>query len=113
MRKINTSDVFNALRLIQKAGIKEKLIPYVEEFAKKEESIEKVGITTVLTFAEIMTENKSEQLIYEVLAGPFESGAKDIADMDLDELTGCLEKLGEENDLRRFFTVLANLITKK
>ena len=113
MRKLQTSDVFNALRLVKKAGIKEQLIPYMQELAKKEKNVENLGIASILTFIEILTEAKAEQCIYEVLAGPLEMEPERIAQMNLQKFTECIERLGKENDLRSFFIALAGMITKK
>ena len=62
---------------------------------------------------EILAEKKSEQAIYEVLSGPFEMDPKQIEQMDLVPLAENLEKLAKENDLKRFFTLLAGLNSKK
>ncbi|MCI8336975.1 MAG: hypothetical protein HFI72_07475 [Peptococcaceae bacterium] len=113
MRKLQTIDVFNALRVVKRAGIKEQLMPYIKELTKKEKSIENLGIASVLTLVEILSEQKAEMAIYEVLSGPFEVSADDVAKMNLDVFTENLEVLSRENNLPAFFTALAGMITKK
>lgn len=113
MRKIVTTDVFSALRLVQKSGLKDKLVPVIENLAKNPESVERSGIIGFLTIIEVFAENSCEQMIYEWLAGPFECKAKEIANMELDELAKRLEQLAEANNIRSFFTSLSRLITKK
>ena len=112
MRKINTADVFEAMRLIQKSGLKEKLVPVIKGLSGQEDTID-VGITGILSVIEVFAESSCENMIYEWLAGPLEVEAKSIAAMDLGQLADSLETLGKENDLKRFFTVLSGLISKK
>ena len=61
---------------------------------------------------EIFAENKCEQMIYGLLAGPFEMKPEEVAGLELDVLAEKLEQLGKENDIRRFFTVLSGLLSK-
>ena len=113
MRKLQTKDVFNALRAIKKAGLEEEIKPVLKLAGSGELQVEDVGIEGVLTIIEILTEKKSEQVIYEILAGPFEMEAKDVESMDLDNLIEKLKQLAEENNLKSFFTALAGMIGKK
>lgn len=113
MRKLQTSDIFNTLRLIKKANLREEIKPILKMAGSGEMKVEDVGIEGILGFIEILTEKKSEHAIYEILAGPFEMDPKDIEQMDLITLAENLETLAQENDLRRFFTLLAGLNSKK
>ena len=113
MRKLQTSDVFNAMRLIKKANLKEEIKPILKQAASGEMNIEDIGIEGMLSFIEILAEKKAEQGIYDILAGPFEMEAKEVEKMELDALAEKLELLGKENDLKRFFTLLAGLLGKK
>ena len=113
MRKLQTSDIFNALRLIKKANLKEEIKPILKMAESGELKVEEVGINGVLSFIEILSEKKAEQGIYELLAGPFEMKPKEVEQMDLITLAEHLETLARENDLRRFFTLLAGLNSKK
>ncbi len=113
MRKIQTQDVFAALRAISKANLKEEIKPIIKKASAGEVNVEDIGIEGVLGMIEIFSQKKSEQAIYDVLSGPFEMTAKKVEQMDIVTLTENLETLGRENDLKRFFTLLAGLITKK
>lgn len=113
MRKVVTTDVFSALRLVQKSGLKEQLVPLIEKLAKDPESIERSGILGILTLIEVFADNKCERLIYEWLAGPCECTPKEVANWDLDELSKNLTLLAEGNNLRNFFTSLSGLISTK
>ena len=113
MRKLKTTDVFEALRLIQKSGLKQQLVPVIEQIANEGLSMERAGITGILTVFEVFAEKKCEDLIYQFLAGPFCCTPKEVGDWDLDTLAANLTKLAEENNLRSFFTSLSGLIKRK
>lgn len=113
MRKLVTKDVFAALRLVQKSGLKEQLVPVIEKLAENPESIERSGIIGVLTIVEVFTDNKCENLIYEWLASPFETTPKKVGEMELEEFMDKLTELVEGNDLHNFFTSLLRLISAK
>jgi len=113
MRKIVTTDVFSALRLIQRSGLKEKLVPVIENIAKSPDSLEHTGILGFLTLIEVFAESGCENMIYEWLSGPCECKPKDVASWSLDELSENLTKLAENNNLRCFFQSLSGLISKK
>lgn len=113
MRKLKTSDVFNMLRTIKKAGMKEELKPYFRLAAEGKLDIEDIGIETVLGLMEIMSEQRSEDAIYEFLAGPFEMDPKEVADLDLDNLINLLGQLAKENDLKVFTKAVSGLISKQ
>lgn len=113
MRKLKTTDVFEAMRVIRKANVKEEMTPFIKEAAEGGKAVEDVGIMGILTLFEILSEKKAEQGIYDFLAGPFEMDPKEVANMDLTELGNKLKELREENDLKTFFTSLFGLITLK
>ena len=113
MRKIITADVFKALRLIQKSGLRDKLTEVIKEIAAGEMEVEKAGITGMLAVLEVFSEEKCEHLIYEWLAGPAEKEAEEIAQLELSDLAALLKRLSEENDVRYFFTVLSDFLSKK
>lgn len=113
MRKLQTQDVFAAMRAISKANLKEEIKPLIKKASAGEANVEDVGIEGILNLIEIFSKHNSEQAIYLVLAGPFEVTANEVATMDFLTLAENLETLGRENDLKRFFTLVANMITKK
>ena len=113
MRKLKGTDLFNTLRLIKKANLKDELLPVIKQLTASGMSVEDMGITGFLTIIEILTERKAEQGIWEVLAGPFEMKPDEVAGLDLLDLAEKMEQLAEENDLKRFFTMLSGLMQKK
>lgn len=113
MRKLKTTDVFEALRLIRKANIREELIPIVKQAAGSGLAVEEVGIDGLLGVIEVLAEKKAERAMYDFLAGPFEISADQVADLSLDELVEKLSELAKENDLKNFISALQGLITRK
>jgi len=113
MRKLKTTDVFEALRLIKKANLKEELRPVIASVAEGSMSIENIGISGILSVVEIFTEKKAEKAIYEFLSGPFEMTVAQIEDLPLAELAKNFVALAEENDLKNFFGILQAMSTKK
>lgn len=113
MRKLQTSDLFNALRLIRKANLREELKPILKLAGSGELKVEDVGIEAILGFVEILAEKKAEQAIYEVLAHPFDMTTKEVEQLDLITLAEMLGQLSRENDLKHFFTLLASMNSKR
>jgi hypothetical protein len=113
MRKLQTSDIFNALRLIKKAKLKEELKPVMELAASGALKLEEIGLEGMLTAIEIFSEKGAEKALYEVLSGPFELPPEEIEAMDINIFAEALSELAKENDIKRFFTGLSGLISKK
>ncbi|NCU41084.1 hypothetical protein EOL73_05020 [Candidatus Saccharibacteria bacterium] len=113
MRKLQSKDVFNAMRAISKANLKEELKPVLAKISENKMSIEDAGIEGILAVMEIFSAKKSEQAIYEVLAGPFEMTAKEVEELDLNVMLDNLIQLAQENNLKRFFTLLEGMISTK
>ncbi len=113
MRKLQPSDLFTALRLIKKANLKEEIKPILKLASSGELKVEDVGIEGILSVIEIISEKKSEQAFFDILSGPFEMDAKQVAALDLNEFADKIEQLVRENDLNRFFILLAGLNSKK
>ena len=112
MRKLNTSDVFALARVVRASGIRDELRPLIKRAAESDAPVEDVGIDGLLTVMETLAEHKAERAIYEVLAGPFEMSADDVAAMPLDILALQLKTLAEENQLKRFFGYVSGILGK-
>lgn len=117
MRKLKTTDVFTALRIIKKANIREELKPVMlsvaEKVANGTADVSDIGLDGVLAVLEALSEKGAEQGIYEFLAGPFECTPKKVADMELALLIKNLQELAEENDLASFFHSLSGMTTTR
>lgn len=113
MRKLKTSDVFSALRVIEKVGLKDELAK-MSETAKDgtvKFNAKKVGIEFVVNLLSNCGDKESESAIYEFLAGPMEMTADELKEKDLAEFMESLKECFELNKevLKPFFKSLATL----
>ena len=113
MRKLNTSDVFAALRLIRAANLREEIKPVMRVASEGKLSVEDVGIDGIISVVEMLAEKKAEKAMYEVLSGPFEMEPEEVANMELVQFAENLQQLAKENDLRAFFGYVSGILTKK
>ena len=120
MRKLQTHDVFMALKLIRAAGVKDevsRIVNFIEikEKEGKRVSIRDVGVEFILGVMEKLTGTESENAFYELLAGPLEIEAEEIRTMDPLDLIDKVKDLQEVIDgerLKRFFKSVAGLMEK-
>ena len=112
MRKLNTADVFAAARVIRASGMKTELQALVKRAASSDSPVGDIGIEGFLTIMEALAERKSEQAIYELMAGPLEMDAQAVATLPLDELAKMLQEISKEMDLKRFFSYVSGMIGK-
>ena len=120
MRKLQTHDVFMALKLVKAAGVKDEVsriyqIVEVKEKEGKKLNIKDVGIEFVLGLMEKLAGTESENAFYELLAGPLEKEAEEIKTMEPLDLIDEVEKLKEVIDgerFKRFFKSVAGLAEK-
>jgi len=113
MRKLKTTDLFEAMRLIKKANLREELRPIIIQAANSNLAIEEVGIDGMLGVIEILSGKKAEQGLYDFLAGPFEMEPAEVSDLPINDLLDNLTTLSQENNLTNFMSALQGLITKK
>ena len=112
MKKIQTTDMFNALRIVKASGIKDELSRLIKSLTDKSDT-RTVGIYGALTIIEAMSNAGAEQEIYKFLAPIAEKTVDEIKEMSMDEFISLLEQIGKENDIHAFFTRLSGLITLK
>lgn len=112
MRKLQTTDIFAMARIIRASGVREELRQIVHSVAERGLSIESVGIDGMIALLEAAAEKRTENAIYEALAGPFEVNAASIATMELDELMDRLQQMWRENNLQRFFDLVSRILGK-
>lgn len=112
MRKLNTSDLFACARVLKVSGMREELKNVVQKYASGD--VEEVGILTILAMIEtLMGEKKSEEAIYDMLAGIAETEPDNIRNLELPELATFLQNIASENDMKSFFGMLSGILGKK
>lgn len=109
MRKLETSDVFKACRLMKKFGLKEKFQAVARE-ADTAKDIWDRGYDLVWDLFEAATEQQGEAEIYAFLAGPLEMTPEEVRHLHLDKLLDSLKQLAVENNLVGFFKSAARLM---
>jgi hypothetical protein len=109
MRKLETSDVFAACRLLKKLGLKEKFKAIAEEANEIRDVFDK-GYDLIWDLFDTATEQKSEAEIYVFLAGPLEMTPEEVAHLHLDKLLESLQQMAVENNLVGFFKSAARLM---
>lgn len=120
MRKLQSHDVFMALKLIRAAGLKDEVrrvyaLVEAKEKEKKKLSIRDVGIEFFLGLLEKLAGTEAENAFYELLAGPLELEVEEIKTMDPLDLIDAVQGLQEVIDgerLKRFFKSVAGLAEK-
>ena len=109
MRKLETSDVFAAARLMKKFGLKEKF----KEAAEKADSARDIfdkGYDFIWDLFDTATEQQSEKDIYTFLAGPLEMTPEEVSHLHLDKLLESLQQMAAENNLVGFFKSAARFL---
>lgn len=109
MRKLETSDVFAACRLMKKLGLKEKFKAIAEE-ANTTQDVFAKGYDLIWDLFDTATEQKSEAEIYAFLAGPLEMTPEEVCHLHLDKLLESLQQMAVENNLIGFFKSAARLM---
>lgn len=108
MRNLQTKDLFNAMRIISAMGLRDTL----KELNKKTyKSNMELGMELLITIFDKAVEKKSEKLIYEFLAGPFECKASDVEVMDINDLLNNILEVAEPKAWRDFFQKLQRLMS--
>ena len=108
MRKLQTRDLFSAGRMIKELDLK-NTIKELGLKANKENSYE-IGAELILRIFEKASERKSEEKIYEFLAGPFEMNPEEVAKLELNSLLENMKKISDIENLKSFFKNAAQLM---
>jgi hypothetical protein len=109
MRKLETSDVFAACRLMKRLGLKDKLKAIAEEANEVKDVFDK-GYDLLWDIFDAATEQNGEKDIYIFLAGPLEMTPEEVSRLHLDELLESLKQMAVENNLVGFFKSAARLM---
>ena len=111
MRKLKTSDVLSACRLLKRCGLKER----VREIAGKADTAADAwsrGFDLIYDIFDAATEAQGEAALYDFLAGPLEMTAQQVADLPIPDLFAACKQLAEDNDLRAFFGTVRSFLTR-
>lgn len=107
MRKLITSDIFSAGRMMAQIGAKD-IIENAAKNAQKVEDVWENGFDLMWSLFEKASTKGSEDAIYTFLAGPMEKSKDEIKNMDLVLFFGAIKEFVDYNkeDLIPFFKLV-------
>ena len=114
MRRLNTSDVFAAFRLVKEAGLKDE-VKRMALLVEKEEKpdIKDIGVEFLLNVVEGLPSVGAEDKMYKFLSGPMERKPEEIKEMPVLELVEELEGFKDVEDIegwKAFFKSVAAMM---
>ena len=111
MRNLNGHDVFMALRVLKKVGVKDELMNLAQWMREgKEESQEKVGARLVFSVLANAGDEDAEKAFFDFLSGPLEKPSKDLAEMDLLDLADEVDTFVKSVDRERWKVFFHSLL---
>lgn len=110
MRNLNGHDVFMALRVLKRVGVKDELIElatYMNRVADGKAAVtaekqEKVGARLIFGLLSNAGDEAAEKAVFEFLAGPLETTAEELAQRDLLDLCEDVDKYIKSMDQERW-----------
>ena len=121
MRNLTGHDVFMALRVLQRVGVKDELIAlanYINQHyngVKTEENQQEIGARLIFGVLSNCGDEAAERAFFEFLAGPLETTAQALMDRDIletcEEVTEYIKTIDRER-WQSFFTSLLAAIKR-
>lgn len=110
MRNLNGHDVFMALRVLKRVGVKDELIElatYMNRVADGKAAVtaekqEKVGARLIFGLLSNAGDEAAEKAVFEFLAGPLETTAEELAQRDLLDICEDVDKYIKSMDRERW-----------
>lgn len=100
MRKLKVKDIKPAVKLVNALNVGEK----IKEISAKTTDVEKAGIEIIGAIMTAYASNdKAEKLFADFLSGVFEMDAKEILELDIDELIDRVKQIGGLKAFTGFF----------
>ena len=112
MRKLQTQDIFKALRVVNGANLKEGLKEIVKKSGDGKIDVKDVGMDIIFEIFEKAADTKIEEMLYDFLAGPLEMSAKEVKEMEITALICNLKECTDSEGWKNFFKSVSALIMK-
>lgn len=115
MRKLQTHDVFMAMKLVRVANIRDEFEKIQKLASKKGANVNDIGYEFIFGVIEKLSGTEAENAFYELLAGPLEMDANDIKTMDPLELINTIKAMSEVINVEEwsaFFKSVSAFLTK-
>jgi len=119
MRKLNGGDAFAFLRVIRISGARESMAEIFKQvkggkFDKENDAQREAGLNFILELMCNCATDEAEDAIWRFLSGPLEETPAELKNRPLDELTGLIEEMVEDNvksgNLAGFFRSVGKLV---
>lgn len=113
MRNLQTSDIFEACRVVKQLDLKDELLKAVriaQEDGKKDRTA--VGFDIIYTIFEKATEVKGEKALYTFISKLFECKPSEVEVMDPVEMLDKLVEVASIEKWKAFFSRVAALIAR-
>ena len=103
MRKLNTSDLFAAMRMIKKCKLKDTIKETILTIDKKQD-VEATGFDLIFGIIEAMSEENCEKEFYNFLSKPFEMTPQEVEKLEIDNLINGIKEIADLENWKSFFT---------
>ena len=103
MRKLNTSDLFSAMRMIKKCKLKDTIKETILTIDKKQD-VEATGFDLIFGIIEAMSEENCEKEFYNFLSKPFEMTPQEVEKLEIDNLIKGIKEIADLESWKSFFT---------
>ena len=115
MRNLETQDIFNAVRLLNKIGVREEIKEVAKQAEEKESKKSRfdLGFDFIFGIIEKATEENAEDEIYKFIANIFECEPEEVRKMKPIKLMKDLEKVADLEEWKDFFGYVKGLMKKK
>lgn len=118
MRNLKSTDLFAALRIVREVGLKEEMKEFAQRISNKnlsEENQREIGIEFLWGLLGNAGTERAEKAVFEFLAGPIETTAQELRDLDLIDFGNKIVEFVGSVDIeawKAFFTQLAEQIKR-
>ena len=103
MRKIVLSDVPKLARIIKSTNTRETILKAYEDGKREGADAEVIAASVFFSVFESCGDKKTEEQIYELLAGIMEKKPEEVSGISLDKLIEDIKVIAQENNLVSFF----------
>lgn len=104
MKNLSGANLFEAMRLIKEAGIREEVKTLADKITDGA-SVNEVGLELLLTLSEKLSEKKIEHLFWELISKNFEMSPEEVKNLDLFDLLEGLMKIADVDRWKAFLNL--------
>ena len=112
MRKLTFEDLFVAVRVIDRANIRDEMVEIINTAASKKDAmdVQRIGIFGIIRTLGVFAKPDTAAAVYEFLSGPMEMTPAEVKAMSLPDLKKCIEYIFMGEDVIDFFGSLSGIL---